>query len=103
VAADTFRTMTGRRNRPARYLRSTKAIRLSEVIHLVRCNSQFSQEFDKRDGESEQGDDEEDGDANLMLNVQQGACKRHDHKNGDGGLKLCNQGCHARKEQPLRN
>ena len=58
-----------------------EAICLSVVIQLVQRNSHLPGKLNKGNGESHQRHNKENGNANLMLNVQEGACKRHDYEN----------------------
>jgi hypothetical protein len=58
-----------------------EAICLSIVIQIVQRNSHLSGKLNKGNGESHQRHNKENGNANLMLNVQEGACKRHDYEN----------------------
>jgi hypothetical protein len=58
-----------------------EAICLCVVIQLVQRNSHLSGKLNKRNGESHQRDNKENGNAKLMSNLQERACKRHDHEN----------------------
>ena len=52
-----------------------EAICLSVVIQLVQRNSHLSGKLNEGNGESHQRDNKENGNAKLMSNLQEGACK----------------------------
>jgi hypothetical protein len=78
----TFSTQSAN-NRHARFrfANNVEAICLSVVIQLVQRNSHLSGKLNEENGESDQRHNKENGNANLMLNVQEGACKRDDYEN----------------------
>jgi hypothetical protein len=58
-----------------------EAICLSVVIQLVQRNSHLSGKLNKEMVKATSATIKRNGNANFMLNVQEGACKRHDYEN----------------------